>query len=68
VGYVAAALAAVVIAALSSVAVRDRRAMVVLALLSFLARPFLLPTMIERYYFLADLLSLVVAVFHTDSP
>ncbi len=33
-----------------------------LALLSAIALPFLLPKMLERYFFLADILSLVVAI------
>jgi Gpi18-like mannosyltransferase len=62
VGYVAAAAVAVAVAALAATSFRDRRAMLVLALLSATALPFLLPKMLERYYFLADVLALVLAL------
>ena len=61
VGYAAALAAAAAIAALTSTAVRNRRAMLTLAVLSAIALPFLLPKMLERYFFLADVLSLVLA-------
>ena len=62
IGYAAAAGASLAIAALSASAVKQPRAMLFLALLSTLALPFLLPKMHERYFFLADLLSLAAAV------
>ena len=62
VGFAAAGLAAAAIAALTSASVQHRRAMVLLALLSSIALPFFLPKMLERYFFLADLLSLAIAI------
>jgi len=61
-GFAAAAAASVSIACLASKSVRSPRAMLLLALLSALAVPFFLPKMLERYYFLADLLSLGLAI------
>jgi Gpi18-like mannosyltransferase len=61
-GIAAAAGASVAIAMLTSRSVRNPRAMLLLALLSAIALPFLLPKMLERYFFLADVLSLVVAI------
>ena len=40
----------------------DRRILLLLALLSATALPFLLPKMLERYYFLGDVLALAVAL------
>ena len=62
VGYAAAAAAAVAIAALATKAFGDRQRLLSLALLSATALPFLLPKMLERYYFLADLLAFVLAL------
>jgi hypothetical protein len=62
VGYAAAVLAAMAIAALTSTSIRNRRVMLALALLSATALPFLLPKMLERYFFLADVLALVLAL------
>jgi Gpi18-like mannosyltransferase len=62
VGYSAALAAAAAIAALTSTAVHNRRAMLALAVLSAIALPFLLPKMLERYFFLADVLALVLAL------
>jgi Gpi18-like mannosyltransferase len=61
-GIAAAVGASVAIAMLTSKSVRNPRAMLLLALLSAIALPFLLPKMLERYFFLADVLSLVVAI------
>lgn len=61
-GFAGAALAAAAVAALTSSSVRNPRAMLLLALLSSLALPFFFPKMLERYYFLADLLSLGLAI------
>ena len=61
-GYAAVGLASVSIIALTSSAVRKPRAMLALALLSSLALPFLFPKMLERYFFLADLLSVALAI------
>jgi Gpi18-like mannosyltransferase len=62
IGFAAVAVASVAIAALTSTSARNPRAMVLLALLSSLALPFLFPKMLERYFFLADLLSIAVAL------
>jgi hypothetical protein len=62
VGYVAAIAAAVAAAALAARSFRNRRAMLLIALFSATALPFLLPKMLERYYFLADVLALAVAL------
>lgn len=62
VGFAAVAATSVSIAALTSTAVNNRRALLLLALLSSLTLPFFFPKMLERYYFLADLLSLALAV------
>lgn len=66
IGFAAVAMASVAIAALTSSAVHNARAMLLLALLSSLALPFFFPKMLERYYFLADLLSLVLAISYCD--
>ena len=62
VGYIAAAAAALAIGALASTSFNDRRKLLLLALLSATVLPFLLPKMLERYYFLGDVLALVLAL------
>jgi Gpi18-like mannosyltransferase len=62
VGYIAVAAAGTAIAALAAASVRNKRAMLALALLSSLALPYLFPKMLERYFFLADVLSLALAL------
>ena len=62
IGYAAAAAAAVAIAALAAGSFRDRRAMLLLGALSATVLPFLLPKMLERYYFLGDVLTLALAL------
>lgn len=59
-GYAVAAAASVGIGALTAVSIRNPRALLLLALLSAFALPFLLPKMHERYYFLADALALAL--------
>jgi Gpi18-like mannosyltransferase len=61
-GFAAAGLSAAGVAALTSASVQKPRAMVLLALLSSIALPFFLPKMLERYFFLADLLSFAIAI------
>jgi len=61
-GYAAAAAAGAGIAVLAARAAHDRRTLLLLALLSATALPFLLPKMLERYYFLADILALSMAL------
>jgi Gpi18-like mannosyltransferase len=62
IGYAAATVGSFAIAALTASAVKQPKAMLFLALLSALALPFLLPKMHERYFFLADLLSLAAVL------
>jgi len=61
-GFAAVAAASIGTAALTAASVNNRRAMLLLALLSSLALPFFFPKMLERYFFLADLLSLALAI------
>jgi Gpi18-like mannosyltransferase len=61
-GFAAVGVSSVAIAALTSKSVEKPKVMLMLALLSSLALPFFFPKMLERYYFLADLLSLATAV------
>ena len=61
-GFAAVGLCSVAIAALTSKSAGKPKAMLMLAVLSSLALPFFFPKMLERYYFLADLLSLAAAV------
>jgi Gpi18-like mannosyltransferase len=60
-GYVLAAVTAGAIAALAARA-RDARQLILLAALSGTAVPFLLPKMLERYYFLGDVMTLALAL------
>lgn len=62
VGYIAAAAAALAIGALASTSFDNRRKLLLLALLSATVLPFLLPKMLERYYFLGDVLALVLTM------
>jgi Gpi18-like mannosyltransferase len=62
IGFAAVAAASIGIAALTATSVNNRRAMLLLALLSSIALPFFFPKMLERYFFLADLLSLALAI------
>ena len=64
-GYVAAMSAAIVIGALAVRAARDARQLILLAAISGTALPFLLPKMLERYYFLGDVMTLALALSWT---
>jgi Gpi18-like mannosyltransferase len=66
VGFAAVAAAFVALAALTSTSVRQPRAMALLALLSAIALPYLFPKMLERYFFLADVLALAIAIAWRD--
>ena len=66
IGYAAAALAAVTIAILTASSVRRPKALLLLALLSAMAIPWLLPKMHERYFFLADILAFALALTARD--
>jgi hypothetical protein len=61
-GFAAVGATSVAIAALTATALNNRRAMLLLALLSSIALPFFFPRMLERYFFLGDLLSLALAI------
>ena len=61
-GYLAAGVAAVLITALAARASRDPRLLILLAAISGTALPFLLPKMLERYYFLGDVMTLALAL------
>ena len=61
-GYAAACSAAVGIAALAARNVRDPKLLILLGAMAGTALPFLLPKMLERYYFLGDILTLVLAL------
>jgi Gpi18-like mannosyltransferase len=60
-GYALAATAAVAVTATCSRRELDSEAVMIAALLSAILLPFLLPKMHERYFFLADVLALVMA-------
>lgn len=62
VGYAAAGAAALMIAALAARNSRDARILILLAALAGTALPFLLPKMLERYYFLGDVMTLALAL------
>ena len=67
-GFAAVGLCSVATAALTSKSVGKSKGMLMLALLSSLALPFFFPKMLERYYFLGDLLSLAAAVSFRSRP
>ena len=62
VGYAAAGAAAVTIAALAARGARDARLLILLGALAGTALPFFLPKMLERYYFLGDVMTLALAL------
>jgi Gpi18-like mannosyltransferase len=62
VGFVGVAVSVIAVGALTAKSVNKPRAMIFLALLSAIALPYFFPKMLERYFFLADLLSLSVAL------
>jgi Gpi18-like mannosyltransferase len=62
VGYALAVIGALAIIRVTAKSIHDPRRMLLLALLSSLLVPFLLPKMLERYYFLADVLAVAVAL------
>jgi Gpi18-like mannosyltransferase len=61
-GYLAAACAAIVIAALAARAALEGRQLILLAAISGTLIPFLLPKMLERYYYLGDVMTLALAL------
>jgi Gpi18-like mannosyltransferase len=62
VGYAAAGASAAAIVALAARGYRDPRLLILLAALSGTALPFFLPKMLERYYFLGDIMTLALAL------
>lgn len=67
-GYIAAGAAAVVIAALAARNPRDPKLLILLGALAGTALPFLLPKMLERYYFLGDVMTLALALTWINRP
>jgi len=62
IGYVAALVGAGIIGALAAAYARDSRVLILLAALAGTALPFLLPKMLERYYFLGDAMTLALVL------
>lgn len=61
-GYLAAGAMAATICALAARNARDPRMLILLGALAGTALPFLLPKMLERYYFLGDVMTLALAL------
>ena len=61
-GYLAAGLAALVITARAVRSSHDARLLILLGAISGTVLPFLLPKMLERYYFLGDVMTLALAL------
>lgn len=61
-GYLAAASAALTIAVLAARSARDPKMLILFGAIAGTALPFLLPKMLERYYFLGDILTLALAI------
>jgi hypothetical protein len=68
VGYGAAGVAALVIAGLAARNPRNPRMLILLGALAGTALPFLLPKMLERYYFLGDVMTLALALTWVNRP
>lgn len=66
-GYVAAGIAALTIGALAARHARNAGMLILLAALAGTALPFLLPKMLERYYFLGEVMTLAL-VLHASKP
>jgi hypothetical protein len=62
VGYAAAGAAAIAIGAMAAKTVGKPRHLILLAALAGTALPFLLPKMLERYYFLGDVMTLALVL------
>src|SRR5207253_2066775 len=67
-GYAAAGAASVVLAALAARHARNPRALILLGALAGTALPFLLPKMLERYYFLGDVMTLALVLSLRSRP
>jgi hypothetical protein len=68
VGYAAAGIAAAIIAGLAARNARDARLLILFGALAGTALPFLLPKMLERYYFLGDVMTLALALTWLNRP
>lgn len=66
IGYIAAGIAAALLAALAIRGSRDARMLILLAAIAGTALPFLLPKMLERYYFLGDVMTVALALCWKD--
>ena len=62
IGYALAGITAITIAAIAARRCRDSSVLVLLAALAGTALPFFLPKMLERYYFLGDVMTLALAL------
>lgn len=62
IGYAAAGASAIAIAALAMRGYRNPKLLILLAALAGTALPFFLPKMLERYYFLGDVMTLALAL------
>jgi len=67
-GYIAAGVAALVICGLAARNSRDPKLLILLGALAGTALPFLLPKMLERYYFLGDVMTLALALAWINRP
>ena len=68
IGYAAAAAAALLIGGVAARHARNPGVLILLGALAGTALPFLLPKMLERYYFLGDVLTLVLAFALRNRP
>lgn len=68
IGYAAAAAAALLIGGVAARHARNPGVLILLGALAGTALPFLLPKMLERYYFLGDVLTLVLALALRNRP
>lgn len=62
IGYAAAALVAILILVLAARNARNPRALILLGAVAGTALPFFLPKMLERYYFLGDVMTVALAI------
>lgn len=67
-GYIAAGIAAVAFAASAARNPSDPKLLILLGALAGTALPFLLPKMLERYYFLGDVMTLALALTWVNRP
>ena len=67
-GYAAAGIAATVLCSLAIRYPRDAKLLILFGALAGTALPFLLPKMLERYYFLGDVMTLALALAWINRP